>query len=95
MKVSVSPSLPPSLPPSRGTLSFNMCADLKNPWNDNKPVKISRDGQVSWGCGSWGAWLHNLALIHALPPSFPPSLLPSFPSFLPPSFPPSLPSLPC
>ena len=20
--------------------------DLKNPWNDNKPVKISRDGQV-------------------------------------------------
>ena len=23
-----------------------MCMDLKNPWNDNKPVKISRDGQV-------------------------------------------------
>lgn len=23
-----------------------MCMELKNPWNDNKPVKISRDGQV-------------------------------------------------
>ena len=31
----------------RGTLEFNKCQDLKNPWNDSKPVKISRDGQVS------------------------------------------------
>lgn len=31
----------------RGTLSFNLCQDLKNPWNENKPVKIGRDGQVS------------------------------------------------
>ncbi|CAI8055726.1 YTH domain-containing protein 1 [Geodia barretti] len=29
----------------KGCLDFNMCQDLKNPWNDNKPVKISRDGQ--------------------------------------------------
>lgn len=33
--------------PNRGTLEFSACQDLKNPWNDNKPVKISRDGQVS------------------------------------------------
>ena len=33
--------------PARGTLEFSACQDLKNPWNDNKPVKISRDGQVS------------------------------------------------
>ena len=32
--------------PCRGTLEFNKCQDLKNPWNDSKPVKISRDGQV-------------------------------------------------
>ena len=25
---------------------FGACQELKNPWNDNKPVKISRDGQV-------------------------------------------------
>ena len=31
----------------RGSLEFSVCMDLKNPWNDNKPVKISRDGQVS------------------------------------------------
>ena len=31
----------------RGTLAFNLCQDLKNPWNENKPVKIGRDGQVS------------------------------------------------
>ena len=30
----------------RGTLEFSVCMDLKNPWNDSKPVKISRDGQV-------------------------------------------------
>jgi hypothetical protein len=30
----------------RGAVEFSMCMDLKNPWNDNKPVKISRDGQV-------------------------------------------------
>ena len=45
----------------RGALEFQLCQDLKNPWNDNKPVKISRDGQVCvcmcvgmyvwvWGC---------------------------------------------
>ena len=33
--------------PYRGSLDFNLCQDLKNPWNDSKPVKISRDGQVS------------------------------------------------
>jgi len=38
--------------PNRGTLEFSACQDLKNPWNDNKPVKISRDGQVS-KLGSW------------------------------------------
>lgn len=27
-------------------MEFSVCMDLKNPWNDNKPVKISRDGQV-------------------------------------------------
>lgn len=26
-------------------MEFSVCMDLKNPWNDNKPVKISRDGQ--------------------------------------------------
>ena len=26
---------------------FGACQELKNPWNDNKPVKISRDGQVN------------------------------------------------
>lgn len=30
----------------RGELDFSACMDLKNPWNENKPVKISRDGQV-------------------------------------------------
>ena len=35
---------------TRGTLEFSACQDLKNPWNDNKPVKISRDGQVSVQC---------------------------------------------
>ena len=30
-----------------GELEFSHTLDLKNPWNDNKPVKISRDGQVS------------------------------------------------
>lgn len=30
----------------RGAVEFSVCMDLKNPWNDNKPVKISRDGQV-------------------------------------------------
>ena len=30
-----------------GAVEFSVCMDLKNPWNDNKPVKISRDGQVS------------------------------------------------
>eukprot|EP00731_Ephydatia_muelleri_P018945 Em0011g985a len=29
----------------KGALEFQLCQDLKNPWNDNKPVKISRDGQ--------------------------------------------------
>jgi hypothetical protein len=29
----------------KGSLDFNTCQDLKNPWNDSKPVKISRDGQ--------------------------------------------------
>ncbi|XP_064387067.1 YTH domain-containing protein 1-like [Halichondria panicea] len=29
----------------RGELDFSACMDLKNPWNENKPVKISRDGQ--------------------------------------------------
>ncbi|XP_065906118.1 YTH domain-containing protein 1-like isoform X3 [Dysidea avara] len=29
----------------RGELEFSHTLDLKNPWNDNKPVKISRDGQ--------------------------------------------------
>ncbi|XP_011402974.1 PREDICTED: YTH domain-containing protein 1-like isoform X2 [Amphimedon queenslandica] len=29
----------------KGTLAFNLCQDLKNPWNENKPVKIGRDGQ--------------------------------------------------
>ena len=31
---------------NRGAVEFSVCMDLKNPWNDNKPVKISRDGQV-------------------------------------------------
>ena len=35
----------------RGTMEFSACQDLKNPWNDNKPVKISRDGQVSGNSG--------------------------------------------
>ncbi|KAI6651634.1 hypothetical protein LOD99_4885 [Oopsacas minuta] len=26
-------------------LEFSRCQDVSNPWNDNKPVKISRDGQ--------------------------------------------------
>ena len=30
-----------------GELEFSHTLDLKNPWNDNKPVKISRDGQAS------------------------------------------------
>jgi hypothetical protein len=30
----------------KGSLSFNLCQELKNPWNENKPVKIGRDGQV-------------------------------------------------
>eukprot|EP00118_Oscarella_pearsei_P012640 m.94726 g.94726 ORF g.94726 m.94726 type:complete len:166 (+) comp36828_c0_seq1:82-579(+) len=29
-----------------GELSFGKVAHLKNPWNENKPVKIGRDGQV-------------------------------------------------
>ncbi len=32
----------------RGELDFSACMDLKNPWNENKPVKISRDGQVQF-----------------------------------------------
>jgi len=32
---------------SRGELEFSHTLDLKNPWNDSKPVKISRDGQAS------------------------------------------------
>ena len=31
---------------TRGELEFSHTLDLKNPWNDSKPVKISRDGQV-------------------------------------------------
>ena len=31
----------------RGELEFSHTLDLKNPWNDSKPVKISRDGQAS------------------------------------------------
>ena len=38
-----------STPHIRGSLDFNGCQELKNPWNDNKPVKISRDGQVMSG----------------------------------------------
>lgn len=34
----------------RGAVEFSVCMDLKNPWNDNKPVKISRDGQVCIEC---------------------------------------------
>lgn len=30
---------------SKQPLSFSLCNDLKNPFNDNKEVKISRDGQ--------------------------------------------------
>lgn len=32
----------------RRDLGFGECAHLKNPWNENKPVKVGRDGQVSW-----------------------------------------------
>jgi len=31
---------------SRKELSFPKTAHLYNPWNENKPVKIGRDGQV-------------------------------------------------
>ena len=30
---------------SKDDLEFSRCQDVSNPWNDNKPVKISRDGQ--------------------------------------------------
>lgn len=31
----------------RRELPFAKCAHLRNPWNDNKDVKICRDGQVN------------------------------------------------
>ena len=30
---------------SKDDLEFSRCQDVSNPWNDHKPVKISRDGQ--------------------------------------------------
>ena len=54
-------------PPSSGELSFLHTLPLKNPWNENKPVKISRDGQeVEPGVGEQ---LCRLWLEHAEPPS--------------------------
>jgi len=29
-----------------GNLPFEKTVHIRNPWNENKPVKISRDGQV-------------------------------------------------
>ena len=31
---------------SRRDLQFAETMHLKNPWNENKPVKVGRDGQV-------------------------------------------------
>jgi len=30
----------------RRDLPFDNCGHLKNPWNEGKPVKVGRDGQV-------------------------------------------------
>lgn len=35
---------------SRRELPFTKTAHLSNPWNEHKPVKIGRDGQVSFIC---------------------------------------------
>ena len=34
---------------NRRELWFSKCLHLRNPWNDNKEVKICRDGQVRHG----------------------------------------------
>lgn len=61
-------SVPP--PPCSGDLSFIHTLPLRNPWNENKPVKISRDGQeVEPGVGEQ---LCRLWVEHAEPPSSPP-----------------------
>lgn len=30
----------------RGNLAFENCQHLTNPWNDNRKIQISKDGQV-------------------------------------------------
>ena len=47
----------------RGNLDFNLTMELKNPWNESKPVKISRDGQVRH-TGCHGDGKHNMVDLH-------------------------------
>ena len=46
---------------------FGACQELKNPWNDNKPVKISRDGQVNAQCISVQQGMIHVIVIPCLP----------------------------
>ena len=42
----------------RRDLPFSECAHLKNPWNDDKPVKVGRDGQVLHDTTWWHTQSH-------------------------------------
>ena len=53
--------------PCRGEVAFLHTLHLKNPWNENKPVKISRDGQEVEP--AVGEQLCRLWLEHAEKPS--------------------------
>ena len=47
---------------NRRELWFSKCLHLRNPWNDNKEVKICRDGQVT-PCALWFDTLNRQFII--------------------------------
>ena len=47
---------------NRRELWFSKCLHLRNPWNDNKEVKICRDGQVT-PCALWFNTLNRQFII--------------------------------